>query len=109
LTGRAHRAHRRQTATDQIAHCFVRRVGHPDRGQQSTPVQHGQVGGVALVVLLSLATLRGIIDGATTMQPSPNLARLSCPFSGLRMQNSIRLSLFRLMNEMQACTVEGGH
>jgi hypothetical protein len=30
-------------------------------------------------------------------------------FQGLRMQNSIRLSLFRLMDEMQACTVEGGH
>jgi hypothetical protein len=30
-------------------------------------------------------------------------------FQGLRMQNFIRFSPFRLMDEMQACAVEGGH
>jgi len=48
-------AHRRQTATDQIAHRFVRRIRHPDRGQQAAAVQDRQTVGVALVVLLPVA------------------------------------------------------
>src|SRR5271165_5499770 len=54
LTCRAHPPHRRQADTDQIAHRLVRRVRHPNRGQQSTPMQDGQAASVSLVVLLPL-------------------------------------------------------
>jgi hypothetical protein len=56
LTSGAHRPHRRQTDTDQIAHRFVRRIRHPDRGQQSAAVQDRQTVGIARVVLPPLAT-----------------------------------------------------
>jgi hypothetical protein len=39
LARRSQRPHRRQTGTDQVAHRFVRRIRHPDRGQQPAPVQ----------------------------------------------------------------------
>src|ERR1035441_4130090 len=56
LPGRAHRPHRRQTGADQIAHRLVRRIRHPDRGQQAAAVQDRQTVGIALVILLPLAT-----------------------------------------------------
>jgi hypothetical protein len=56
LTGRAHRPYRSQTGTDQITHRFVRRIRHPDRGQQAAAVQDRQTSGIALVVLLPVAT-----------------------------------------------------
>jgi len=57
LTDGAHRSDCRQTATDQIAHCFVRSVRHPDRSQQAAAMQDRQTVGIALVVLLPVATL----------------------------------------------------
>src|SRR3954451_608884 len=55
LAGCSHRAHCRQAGADQVAHRLVRRIRHPNRGQQPPSVQHGQAGSVALVILLPLA------------------------------------------------------
>lgn len=67
-----HRPHRRQTGADQVAHGLMRGIWNPDVGQQAATVGVARAAASRSSFFRRSPLLRGIIDGATTTQSSPD-------------------------------------